>query len=77
MALPLSASRMVRSELFLRVLSAAVSVLFRLPLGLEALFMILTVSYLASSAFSTGKDRTAFSTPVDISSIGTLRGVTA
>jgi hypothetical protein len=48
--------------LFLRFLSAVLSVLVRLSLGLEALFMILTFSCLASSALSTGRDRTAFST---------------
>ena len=65
------------SELFLRFLSVALSVLVKLSLGLEALFMILTVSCLASSALSTGRDCTAFSTPASKSSIGTLRGVTA
>jgi hypothetical protein len=47
-----------------------------LSLGLEALFIILTVSCLAS-AISTGRDCTAFSAPANISSVGMLRGVTA
>ena len=38
--------------------------------------MILTVSCLASSALSTGNDRTAFSTLARMSSIGVDRGVT-
>ena len=77
MALPLSAGKMVSSELFLRFLSAALSVLVRLSLGLEALLKILIVSCLTSSALSTGRDCTAFSTPVSKSSMGILRGVTA
>ena len=77
MALPLSAGKMVSSELFLRFLSAALSVLVRLFLGLEALFMILIVSCLTSSALSTGRGCTAFSTPVSKSSMGMLCGVTA
>jgi len=48
-----------------------------LSLGLEELFIILTVSCLASSVSSTGRDCTAFSTPPKMSSIGTERGVTA
>ena len=56
-ALPLSAGRMVRFTLFFRVFSAALSVLFRLSLGRDEFFKILTVSCLASSAFSMGKDR--------------------
>jgi len=49
---------------------------FLLSLGLEEIFIILTVSCLASSAISTGRDCTAFSTPGKTSSIGIQRGVT-
>ena len=77
MALPLSAGRMVRFTLSFRVFSAALSVFFRLSLGRDGFFKILTVSCLASSALSTGKDRIAFSTPVRMSSMGVARGVTA
>jgi hypothetical protein len=48
-ALPSSVVRMVSAGLFLKFLSAVLSVLDRLSLGLEALFMILRVSCLASS----------------------------
>jgi hypothetical protein len=53
------------------------SALVQLSLGLEELFIILTVSCLASSAISTGRDCTAFSIPAKMSSIGIVRGVTA
>jgi len=76
-ALPLSAGRMLRWVLFFSVLSAALSVLVRLSLVLEAVLIILTVSCLASSAFSTGKVKTAFSTLARISSMGTARAATA
>ena len=75
-AFPLSAGRIVISELFLRFLSVALSVLVVIS-GFGGTFMILTVSCLASSALSTGRNCTAFLTPVSKSSIGTLRGVTA
>ena len=39
-AFPLSAGKMVSSELFLRFLSAVLSVLVRLSLGLEALIIL-------------------------------------
>ena len=58
-------------------ISAALSVLVRLSLVLAAVLMILTVSFLASSAFSNGKDSTAFFTPTRISSMGVARGATA
>ena len=77
MAFPLSAGKIVSSEMFLRFLSAALSVLVKLSLGLEALLMILIVSSLTSSAHSTGSDCTAFSTPVNKSSMRMLLGVTA
>ena len=76
MAFPLSAGRMVRFTLSFRVFSAALSVLFRLSLGRDEFFRILTVSCLASSAFSTGKDRIAFSTPVRMSSMGVCSDAT-
>ena len=75
-ALPLSAGRMVRLVFFFRVFNAALSVPVNLSLGLVELFIILTVSYLASSAISTDMDCTVFSTPAKMSSIGTERGVT-
>ena len=65
-AFPLSAGRMVRSVLSFRVFSAALSVFFRLSLGREELFMILTVSCLASSAISTGRDDCFFHTGQDV-----------
>ena len=76
-ALPLSAGRMVRFMLSLRVFSAALSVFLKLSLGHEELFVILTVSCLASSAISTDRDSTAFSTPASMSSIGVEHGATA
>jgi len=68
---------MVRLLFFFRVFNAVLSVLVKMSLDLEELFIILTVSYLASSAISTGSDCTAFSTPAKMSSIGTERGITA
>ena len=62
-ALPLSAGRMVSSVFFFKVLSASLSALIKLSLGLEELFIILTVSCLASSTIFTGTDCTAFSNP--------------
>ena len=76
-ALPLSAGRMVRFMFFFREHNASLSALVRLSLGLEGLFMILTVSCLASSAFSSGRNCIAFLTPARISSIGVMHGVTA
>jgi len=43
-ALPLSVVRMVRSVLFFKVLNAALSAFVMLSLGLEEVFIILTVS---------------------------------
>jgi hypothetical protein len=58
---------MVRSEFFFKVLGASLSALVKLSLGLEELFIILTVSCLASSAISTGRNCTAFATPAKMS----------
>jgi hypothetical protein len=69
----LSAGRMVGLVFSFKLFSAALSVLVRLSLGLWEFFIILTVSCLASSAFSIGSDLTAFSTPVRMSSIGWTR----
>jgi len=71
----LSAGRTVRSVFFFKFLSASLSALVKLSLGLE-LFVILMVSSLAS-AISTGRDCTAFSTPAKMTSIGIVCGVTA
>ena len=77
-AFPLSAGSMVSSMLFLRLFSAALSVLLKLSLGREEFFFrILTVSCLVSSAISSGRDSTAFSIPVSMSLMGVERGVTA
>ena len=76
-ALPLSFGKIVRSVFFFMERNASLWALVRLSLGLEELFMILTVSSLASSAVSSGRNCIAFSTPARISSIGVLRGVTA
>ena len=76
-ALPLYAGRMVSWVLSFNVLSAILSFLVRLFLVLVVVLMILTESCLASSACSTGKDRTAFSIPARTSSIGGARGATA
>jgi hypothetical protein len=73
----LSAGRMVRFTLSFRVFSAALSVFLKLCLGREEFFIILTVSCLTSSAISTDRDSTAFSTPARMSSMGVERGVTA
>ena len=76
-ALPLSSGRMVRWVLSFSVLSAILSFLVRLSLVLIVVLMILTDSCLASSVFSTGKDRTALPIPTRISSMGVARGATA
>ena len=76
-ALPLSAGRMVRFVFFFRVFNTVLSVLVKFSLGLEELFIILMVSWLASSAISTGRNFTAFSTPAKMPSIDIERGVTA
>ena len=76
-AFPLSTGRMVRFTLSFRVFSAALSVFFRLSVGREEFFKILTAACLASSAFSIGKDRIAFSTLVRMSSMGVDLGFTA
>jgi hypothetical protein len=67
---------MVRSVFFFKVLDASLSALVKFSMGLEELFIILNVSYLASSAISTGRDCNAFSNPAKMSSIGIVRGVT-
>jgi hypothetical protein len=76
-AFPLYAGNMVSSLFPLIVRSASFSALFRLCAGLEAFFIILTVSCLASSACSTGRFRMAFSIPANVSSIGLVLGVMA
>ena len=76
-ALLLSAGRMVRLEFSFKLFSAALSVFVKLSLGLWEFIIILTVSCLASSAVSIGRDYTAFSTPANMSSIGVCRGVKA
>ena len=73
-ALPLSVGRMERLVLFFKVFSVSLSALVKLSLGLEKLFIILTVSCLAYSAISTDRDSTALSTSA---SIGIVHGVTA
>jgi len=62
---------MVRFVLCLRVLSAALYVLFKLSLGCEELFIILTISCLASSAISTGR-AIIFVKPGNCSKVNTL-----
>jgi len=71
----LSAGGMVRFVLPLSVLNAEVSLFLKFSLGREELFIVLTVSFLPSSAISRGTDSTAFSTPGKMSSIDVEHGV--
>jgi hypothetical protein len=63
---PLSAGRMVSLVFCLRFCRASLSFLVRFSLGRTEFFIILTVSCLASSAFSTGRGFITFSTPVKL-----------
>jgi len=67
----------VRFVLPLGGLNAELSLYPKFSLGREELFIVITVSCLASSAISRGRDSTALSTPARKSPIRVVHGVNA